>query len=119
MGLRAEDPVLLRRVAQQLEKHAFKGWFYGDSVGFEGLVAAGDMLGVDTWQDFSHGFFRAWATRMEPFQPDDNTAPGHVMCELVKRTDDQVLKAAVLRLADHLYARRRVRGAGPCAGCRG
>ena len=44
MGLRAEDPVLLRRVAQQLEKHAFKGWFYGDSVGFEGLVAAGDML---------------------------------------------------------------------------
>ena len=110
MGLRAEDPVLLRRVAQQLEKHAFKGWFYGDSVGFEGLVAAGDMLGVDTWQDFSHGFFRAWATRMEPFQPDDNTAPGHVMCELVKRTDDQVLKAAVLRLADHLYARRRVRG---------
>ena len=45
MELKAEDPQLLRRVAQQLEKHEFKGWFYGDSVGFEGLVAAGDMLG--------------------------------------------------------------------------
>lgn len=110
MGLKGDDPELLRRVAQQLERHQFKGWFYGDSVGFEGLVAAGDMLGVSTWQDFSRGFFRAWATRMEPFQPDDNTAPGHVMCELVRRTGDEVLESAVLKLAGHLYARRRVRG---------
>lgn len=112
MTLKADDPALLRRVAQQLEKHEFKGWFYGDSVGFEGLVAAGDILGVDTWQDFSRGFFRAWATRMEPFQLDDNTAPGHVMCEMVKRTDDEVLRKAVIRLAEHLYSRRRVRGVG-------
>ena len=110
MGLKAEDPELLRRVAQQLERHDFKGWFYGDSVGFEGLVAAGDMLGVDTWQDFSRGFFRAWATRMEPFQPDDNTAPGHVMCEMIRRTGDAVLQNAVLKLADHLWGRRRVHG---------
>lgn len=110
MGLKAENPELLRRVAQQLERHEFKGWFYGDSVGFEGLVAAGDMLGIQTWQDFSHGFFRAWATRMEPFQLDDNTAPGHVMVEIIRRTDDAVLKTAVLKLAEHLYGRRRVRG---------
>jgi unsaturated rhamnogalacturonyl hydrolase len=110
VGLKAEDPDLLRRVAQQLEKHEFKGWFYGDSVGFEGLVAAGDMLGVSTWQDFSRGFFRAWATRIEPFQPDDNTAPGHVMCEMIKRTGDGVLRQAVLKLAEHLQGRRRVRG---------
>jgi unsaturated rhamnogalacturonyl hydrolase len=108
--LKGDDPALLRRVAEKLAQHEFKGWFYGDSIGFEGLVAAGDMLGVKTWQDFSHGFFRAWATRMAPFQLDDNTAPGHVMCEIVKRTDDKVLRQAVLRLADHLYSRRRVRG---------
>jgi unsaturated rhamnogalacturonyl hydrolase len=110
--LRGDDLALLQRVAQKLEQHDFKGWFYGDSVGFEGLVAAGDMLGVATWQDFSRGFFRAWATRMEPFQLDDNTAPGHVMCEMIRRTDDQVLRAAVLKLAEHLYSRRRVGGVG-------
>jgi unsaturated rhamnogalacturonyl hydrolase len=108
--LKGDDLALLKRVAERLEQHDFKGWFYGDSIGFEGLVAAGDMLGIDRWQDFAHGFFRAWAARMEPFRPDDNTAPGHVMCEIVRRTDDKVLRGAVLKLADHLHARRRVRG---------
>jgi unsaturated rhamnogalacturonyl hydrolase len=32
------------------------------------------------------------------------------MCEIVKRTDDQVLFKAVVKLAEHLYSRRRVRG---------
>lgn len=105
-----EQRQLFKRVAERLQQHDFKGWFYGDSVGFEGLIAAGDMLGISTYEDFSQGFFRAWATRMEPFQLDDNTAPGHAMCEIVKRTDDQVLFAAVKKLAEHLYARRRVRG---------
>jgi unsaturated rhamnogalacturonyl hydrolase len=104
------DRQLLRSVAERLVQHEFKGWFYGDSVGFEGLIAAGDILGDRRWQDFSQGFFRAWATRMEPFQLDDNTAPGHVMCEIVSRTGDQVLFAAVNKLAEHLYSRRRVRG---------
>ena len=101
---------LFTQVAERLQQHDFKGWFYGDSVGFEGLLAAGDLLGVSTWQDFSHGFFRAWSTRMRPFGLDDNTAPGHVMCEIIERTGDDVLHRAVIELAEHLYARRRVRG---------
>ena len=100
---------LFQRVAERLQQHDFKGWFYGDSVGFEGLVAAGDLLGLSTWQDFSQGFFRAWATRRTPWGLDDNTAPGHVMCEIVKRTGDEVLLKAVIELAEHLYSRRRVR----------
>ncbi len=101
---------LVGTVADRLMDHAFKGWFYGDSVGFEGLVAASDTLENSRWLDFSHGFFRAWATRMHPFQPDDNTAPGHVMCDVVGRTGDDVLKAAVLDLAHHLRDRRKVGG---------
>jgi unsaturated rhamnogalacturonyl hydrolase len=112
MNLSAEERRIVGGVAEKLGQHRFKGWFYGDSVGFEGLLAAGDLLGISRWQDFSHGFFRAWATRMEPFQPDDNTAPGHVMCEIVKRTGDDILREAVLKLAAHLYGRRRVRGVG-------
>lgn len=103
-------PGLIAAVAERLAAHEFKGWFYGDSVGFEGLVAAADLLGDPKWIDFSHGFFRAWATRRHPFQPDDNTAPGHVMCDIVERTGDAVLREAVLELARHLRARRRIDG---------
>lgn len=104
------QPWLVAAVAERLAAHDFKGWFYGDSVGFEGLVAAADMLGDPKWIDFSHGVFRAWAMRRRPFHPDDNTAPGHVMCDIVERTDDEVLKEAVLDLAGHLRGRRKIDG---------
>ncbi|MCV6822983.1 MULTISPECIES: glycoside hydrolase family 88 protein [Halocynthiibacter] len=102
------QPQLIAAVAERLAAHEFKGWFYGDSVGFEGLVAAADLLEDPKWIDFSHGFFRAWATRRHPFHPDDNTAPGHVMCDIVERTGDEVLKTAVLDLAEHLRSRRKI-----------
>lgn len=98
---------LIKRVAERLCAHPFTGWFYGDSIGFEGLVAASDILGNSRWFDFSHGFFRAWATRMRPFYPDDNTAPGHIMCEVIERTGDEVLTEAVIALAKHLRSRRK------------
>lgn len=99
---------LIGAVAARLGGHDFKCWFYGDSIGFEGLLAASQMLDDPHWFDFSHGFFRAWAPRMLPFQPDDNTAPGHVMCAVIARTDDQVLLAAVIALARDLKARRKI-----------
>ncbi|MCR9138443.1 MAG: glycoside hydrolase family 88 protein [Alphaproteobacteria bacterium] len=101
---------MVEAVAERLEAHAFQGWFYGDSIGFEGLVAAADLLNEPRWINFSHGFFRAWGTRRRPFQPDDNTAPGHVMCAVVQRTHDAVLREAVLDLANHLRSRRKVNG---------
>ena len=106
-------PDLIAAVAARLGAHEFTCWFYGDSVGFEGLLAAADLLGrpergQPDWFAFSHGFFRAWATRMLPFQPDDNTAPGHAMCLVVDRTGDAVLRAAVIALARDLRARRKV-----------
>lgn len=99
---------LIGAVAARLGGHDFRAWFYGDSVGFEGLLAASDMLGDPHWFDFSRGFFRAWAARMLPFQPDDNTAPGHVMCAVVARTGDEVLRKAVIALAHHLRGRRKI-----------
>ncbi len=102
------DDALVGQVADRLMEHAFQGWFYGDSIGFEGLVAATDATGNPRYADFSHGFFRAWGTRRTPWQPDDNTAPGHVMCEVIERTSDAVLRDAVLDLAAHLKARRHV-----------
>jgi len=106
------DPVsaILHRVADRLVDHEFRCWFYGDSIGFEGLVAASGLFGVPGWADFSRGFFRGWATRADPYQPDDNTAPGHAMCTIAEATDDAVLRKAIVALADHLSARRQVDG---------
>lgn len=101
-------PARVAAVADRLRAHRFEGWFYGDSIGFEGLVAAADLTGRREHLDFAHGFFRAWATRREPWRPDDNTAPGHAMCALVERTGDGVLREAVLDLARHLRGRRRM-----------
>ena len=101
-------PQLAAAVADRLRAHEFQGWFYGDSIGFEGLIAAADLTGQSEFFDFSHGFFRAWATRRQPWQPDDNTAPGHAMCAVVERTGDDVLRRAVIDLAEHLRGRRRI-----------
>ncbi len=104
------DSQRIAEIAERLGTHEFQGWFYGDSIGFEGLLAASKLSNQSKWMDFAHGFFRAWATRIEPFLPDDNTAPGHVMCQIVEQTEDQVLKSAVLKLGQHLRHRRKVNG---------
>lgn len=108
MTTKSVNSAQIAAVAERLGAHPFQGWFYGDSVGFEGLIAAADILEDPKWVHFSQGFFRAWATRMEPFQPDDNTAPGHVMCTIVGRTGDAVLKEAVIALGRHLRSRRKI-----------
>ncbi len=100
----------VRDVARRLGGHDFKCWFYGDSIGFEGLLAAAELTSERQWVEFAHGFFRAWAARRRPFQLDDNTAPGMVMCKLAVQRDDQLLADAVLDLGRHLAERRRAAG---------
>jgi unsaturated rhamnogalacturonyl hydrolase len=100
----------LRRAADRLIAHPFQAWFYGDSIGFEGLLSASDLLGDGRYADFVHGFLRGWAARDRPYRPDDNTAPGHVLCAVAERTGDAHLRAAAVRLAEHLAGRRRIDG---------
>ena len=100
----------LERAADRLLGYPFQAWFYGDSIGFEGLLAADDLLGGDRYSTFAHGFLRGWAARDRQYRPDDNTAPGHVLCGLAERTGDRALRDAALRLGEHLAARRRIGG---------
>jgi len=100
----------LRLAAERLLRHRFEAWFYGDSIGFEGLLEASELFGVERYRSFAHGFLRGWAARDLPRRADDNTAPGRVLCELADEEDDAELSAAAHRLAGHLAARRRVGG---------
>jgi unsaturated rhamnogalacturonyl hydrolase len=105
-----EELARLRRAADRLLAHPFQAWFYGDSIGFEGLLAASELLGEGRYADFVHGFLRGWAARDQPYRPDDNTAPGHVLCAVAERTGDGLLAGAAVRLGEHLASRRRIEG---------
>jgi unsaturated rhamnogalacturonyl hydrolase len=98
----------IERAADRLLAHPFAAWFYGDSIGFEGLLAASELLGTARHADFAHGFLRGWAARDRPYGPDDNTAPGHILCRLAEQRGDALLRDAAARLGEHLAARRRI-----------
>ncbi len=100
----------LRLVAERLVRHPYQAWFYGDSIGFEGLLAASELLGDPGYAAFARGFLRGWAAHDVPYRPDDNTAPGHALCAIVEETGDVELRAAAERLGTYLAARRRVAG---------
>lgn len=102
------EPALLRLVADRALRYPYQAWFYGDSIGFEGLLAATVLLGDRRYADFAHGYLRGWAARDEPRRPDDNTAPGHALCTLAAERDDRLLRDAAVRLGEYLAARRRV-----------
>ena len=100
----------LRAAADRLMSYDFKPWFYGDSIGFEGLVAASWLLDDQRYLDFARSFLLSWAARDEPRGPDDNTVPGLVLCELAQEFEDQTLADAALRLGHYLRARRHIQG---------
>ncbi|MEX1295496.1 MAG: hypothetical protein AB1Z67_04915, partial [Candidatus Limnocylindrales bacterium] len=101
----------LRAAAERLVAYDFVPWFYGDSIGFEGLVAASWLLGDERYREFVRSFLLAWAVDDGPHGPDDNTAPGLVLCELAEDFDDETLARAAERLARFLDRRRHVAGA--------
>jgi unsaturated rhamnogalacturonyl hydrolase len=95
----------LRRAAESLVDYPSSGWFYGDSVGFEGLLAASELLGDPRWAGYVRGFMRGWATRAAPYREMDNTVPGRALCVVVERHRDKVLRDAAADLAKYLRER--------------
>ncbi len=102
-GTRPE--ALLRAVADSLTELPYETWRFGDSVAFEAMVAASDQLGDERWTQFARGVFRGWATRAEPYDRLDCTAPGLAMVRVHQRTGDSLLLEAAYRLARYLVSR--------------
>jgi unsaturated rhamnogalacturonyl hydrolase len=101
----------VRAAAGVLERYPFAVWHYGDSVGFEGLLAASDLLGEPRYAAFAYGVVKGWIPRAKPYRELDNTAPGHAICELYARTGDGAVLRAAAELAEHLCARPTLEGA--------
>jgi unsaturated rhamnogalacturonyl hydrolase len=100
----------LRSVADSLLLLPYQAWRFGDSVAFEGMVAASEALSDERWLRFAQGFVRGWAARPQPYTRLDCTAPGLAMLEIHRRTDDPAVLEAALGLATYLVSRPRVGG---------
>jgi len=100
----------LRAAADLLLAYPFQVWHYGESVGLEGLLRIGALLGERRHEAWVHGLLRGWAARRRPFVEIDNTLPGKVLCELAEQRDDGLLLEAALETAAHLAARPTLRG---------
>jgi unsaturated rhamnogalacturonyl hydrolase len=113
MTLRAEllPAKQIRAAADVLVRYRFSPWRYGDSIAFEGLIAASELADDDRYLAWAHGALRAWAALAADFREIDNTAPGHALCLVVERTKDDALVEVAVRLANYLRARRRTRNA--------
>ena len=104
--------------AQRLIRYPWQTWWYGDSVGFEGLIAASDLTGDERFQDFAYGMTKGWLGRRRPRRSDppppfhwsDHTAPAAAMTDLAVRFEDDELVSELLALADWQLARPRADG---------
>lgn len=94
-----------RLVVPTLTGLRYDTWNFGDSVGFEAMLAAADLLDDQRWSHFGWGWARAWASRSTPFVRQDCTAPGLAITELAQRFGDGVLLDAAVHLARYLMSR--------------
>lgn len=104
------DRELTERLALSLTDLGYETWNFGDSVAFEALIEASDVLADERWAAFAHGWSRAWATRALPRRRLDCTAPGLAMVHLAERTQDKRLLDAAVELAQYLVERPRLMG---------
>ena len=102
---------LVRIAAPQLLDQPYETWNFGDSTGFEGLVRASELLAMPEFDAFAYAWFRAWATRAEPYRRLDCTAPGLAIVTCAQRHGDSELLGAAESLGRYLLTRRKIRGA--------
>lgn len=85
----------------------WKVWFWGDSVGLEGLLDAGAMLGTREYEAFVYGLVCAWRARRLPRRRWDYTAPGVALLRVYQSTGDRRLLEAAVEHAEYLAGFRK------------
>lgn len=98
---------LAARAADLLLPFPWKVWFWGDSIGFEGLLDASELTGHDKYLGFVHGIFKAWLARESFRSTFDYNAPGVALLLVYEKTQDASLLAAARRHAEYLSSFRK------------
>ncbi len=107
MILESQLSSLAAPAADRLLAYAWKLWFWGDSIGFEGLLDAAELTGQEKYLAFVYGVFKGWLAR-EGFRSQfDYTAPGVALLRVFEKTGDAALMAAALRHAEYMASFRQ------------
>jgi unsaturated rhamnogalacturonyl hydrolase len=101
---------LLEKVGDTLLRMPYKSWNFGDSTGFEGILAIGKLLNDAKYFSFAEGWFKAWASRPEPFRRLDCTSPGVAMIDVAKHIDSKDIFNSLELLFGYLTSRSQDRG---------
>lgn len=102
-----------RKAADLLMGYPWKVWFWGDSIGMEGLLDASDLTGTEKYSSFVYGAFKAWIPRMHFRSRFDHTAPGVALLRSYAVTRDPELLEAARSHAEYLSRFRRTKTGCP------
>lgn len=98
---------ITRKSADCLTRHPWKVWFWGDSIGLEGLLDAAQLTGDSTYLSFVHGLLKGWLPREASRSQFDYTAPGVALLRVYEATGDRPLLDAAYRHADFMAGFRQ------------
>lgn len=90
--------------ADLLLRHEWKVWFWGDSIGLEGLLDTSEWLGDPKYDAFVYGLMKAWLARRLPPRPYEYTAAGVALLRLFQSYTDAALLDAAKEHANYLAA---------------
>ena len=105
--------VACRRAADLLMGYRWKLWFWGDSIGTEGLLDASELTGDGKYAAFVYGLFKGWIPKMENRSRFEHTAPGAALVRSYLLTHDPNLLSASRGLAAYLNSFRKTRTGCP------
>lgn len=105
---RSSKPEQLKRImaaaADLLLGHNWKVWFWGDSIGLEGLLDASEWLMEGSYETYVYGLMKGWLARRDPPRHWDYTAPGVALLRLYQGYGDGYLLDAAKDHARYLAA---------------
>jgi unsaturated rhamnogalacturonyl hydrolase len=93
--------------------YPWKVWFWGDSIGMEGLLDASELTGIDRYRSYVYGVLKGWIPRMGQRARFDHTAPGVALLRSYALTGDPQLLEAARAHAEYLAGFRRTSGGCP------
>ncbi len=91
---------LAASAADSLLAHDWRLWFWGDSIGLEGLLDAAELTQDNRYLEFVHGLLKGWIARERYRSEFDYTAAGVALLRTWEKTGD----AALLEMA-HRHAK--------------
>lgn len=97
------------KAADLLMSYPWKLWFWGDSIGLEGLLDAAELTGDAKYAGYVYGLFKAWIAREKFRSKFDYTAAGVALLRVFGLTGDSALLEAAKRHALYMSGFRKTK----------